>query len=162
MTNKQNNWKVSLLDKDKIRLDNYTAKLIDVIQSHKFPNGMIDIEKAVPEFKQGLEYIIALAKQQTLQEVEEKIDGRLEHYAHLEHERWAKWQRYVHSKLEYVEYAQDGKTFAGYILDADDYEHWERQIDTDYTELSDREKDSDRAQVKPYIDDMKQLLLAIK
>lgn len=64
--------------------------------------------------------------------------------ANVEHERWSKWQEYLHSKLRYSEYEENGKTVACYIMDAGDYEHWQRQIDTPYSELSENEKDSDR------------------
>jgi hypothetical protein len=70
----------------------------------------------------------------------------------IEHERWADWQTYCHSKLKYSEYEKDGKTFACYIMDAGDYEHWQDQISRDYAELSEKEKDSDREQVMRYWD----------
>jgi len=73
-----------------------------------------------------------------------------EKLASIEHERWADWQKYLHSKLGYNEYKKDGKTYACYTMEAGDYEHWNRQIDTDYKELPEAEKDSDREQVMRY------------
>lgn len=71
--------------------------------------------------------------------------------ANQEHIRWAKWQKYLHSKLQYEERNFGSHKVAYYLLDAGLYEHWSRQIDTDYSELSEKEKDSDREQVEPYL-----------
>jgi len=80
-----------------------------------------------------------------------------EELADIEHQRWADWQKYLHSKLEYSEYKDDaGVTHAVYILGADDYEHWDKQIETSYKELTEEEKDSDRDQVMRYWDLVKQ------
>jgi hypothetical protein len=71
------------------------------------------------------------------------IDNQLiEKLAAIEHERWADWQRYLHSKLE--------PTPHGWIMLGKDYDHWSRQIDTPYDELSEAEKDSDREQTARY------------
>jgi hypothetical protein len=70
--------------------------------------------------------------------------GKLyEQLAAIEHERWADWQRYLHSKCERN---PDGSLTipAGLVA------HWERQIATPYAELSERERDSDREQVDRY------------
>jgi hypothetical protein len=72
--------------------------------------------------------------------------------ADLEHERWAKWQRYVHTKC--VPSADDGIWQIGYEF----IERWERQINTPYAELSESEKESDREQVRPYLPLIKSLL----
>jgi len=76
---------------------------------------------------------------------------QLEKLASIQHDIWAHWQKYLHSKLKYSEYEKDGKTYACYILDAGDYDHWEKQIDTPYSELSEKEKESDRDQVMKYL-----------
>ena len=67
-----------------------------------------------------------------------------EQLAAIEHERWAHWQRYLHSKCEQRE---DGSLVipAGYVANL------ERQIATPYADLSEREKDSDRDQVNRYL-----------
>lgn len=78
MNNNNNNWKVSLLEREKIELDSYTAALIHALQSKKFSSGMIDIEKSLPYFKDVLKQIISQVQEEerkkTLQEVEEKIE----------------------------------------------------------------------------------------
>jgi len=88
----------------------------------------------------------------------QKIEENKEKLADIEHERWSDWQRYCHSKLSYVEYEHDGKTNAGYLMDAGDYTRWERQIDTPYSDLSEQEKQSDRDQVDRYWHLIKDLL----
>ena len=68
----------------------------------------------------------------------------IEKLAAIEHERWADWQKWVHKRLE--KNADDNF----YRLDEDDFERWERQINTPYSELSENEKESDREQVRRY------------
>jgi hypothetical protein len=67
--------------------------------------------------------------------------------AALEHERWAKWQAYMHSK--FVEHSDGKGDFV--CLPVEFYKRWERQIATPYSELTEPEKESDREQVRPYI-----------
>ena len=69
----------------------------------------------------------------------------LERLAHHEHARWSDWQKYLHSLC--VE--DDGKNL---VIVRSMKEHWERQIKTDYKDLSEAEKDSDREQVFRYWD----------
>lgn len=71
-------------------------------------------------------------------------DELIERLAAIEHERWAHWQAYLHSR---------GMREPGtrkLILDYDWIERWERQIATAYADLSEREKQSDREQVMRY------------
>jgi hypothetical protein len=75
----------------------------------------------------------------------------IEKLADIEHQRWSDWQSYLHKKLEYSEYEKDGKRMACYVLNAGDYEHWQKQVDTPYSDLSEREKESDREQVRRYL-----------
>lgn len=60
-----------------------------------------------------------------------------------EHDRWAHWQRYVHSQGRRQ---PDGSI----ILPAELVARWERQIRTPYNDLTDGEKESDREQVRKY------------
>jgi hypothetical protein len=69
-------------------------------------------------------------------------DELKEKLAEIEHERWADWQKWMHSKLH--------KFPNQIILIRSDYEHWERQIATQYKDLSEPEKNSDREQVDRY------------
>ena len=73
----------------------------------------------------------------------EKAD--LEYFAELEHIRWSKWQNYLHSFLVW------NNDIKGWVLPHEKKEHWQSQINTPYQLLSEKEKDSDRDQVIPYL-----------
>lgn len=65
----------------------------------------------------------------------------LESLADIEHQRWAHWQTWCHKVLrENHPNAGLEKTLA----------RWDKQIATDYKDLTEKEKDSDRAQVMKY------------
>lgn len=55
----------------------------------------------------------------------------------LEHKRWAKWQKYVHSIC--IKNKDGSLTIPKIYVD-----RWERQINTDYLDLTEKEKDADR------------------
>lgn len=64
--------------------------------------------------------------------------------AAIEHERWSHWQRYMHGKAARQE---DGSL----LIPADLVARWEKQIATDYADLSAEEQESDREQVERYL-----------
>jgi hypothetical protein len=76
--------------------------------------------------------------------IERVLDGLLEQLAAIEHERWSHWQRYVHSKCVRQ---PDGSLLIPSNLVA----RWEKQIDTNYAELDEQERESDREQVRKYL-----------
>jgi hypothetical protein len=78
------------------------------------------------------------------QHIEEMLDRLVEQLAAIEHERWSHWQRYLHSKGVRQ---PDGSI----LLPADLVARWEKQIDTKYLDLDDRERESDREQVRKYL-----------
>lgn len=84
-------------------------------------------------------------------DTDQVIDGLLEQLADIEHARWAKWQRYLHNKATKQ---ADGSL----VIPAELVERWERQIETPYAELSEKEKESDREQVREYVDVIKDAL----
>jgi len=86
---------------------------------------------------------IALAVQQERERITSKIENSIENFAHTEHVRWAKWQNYLHSFLIW-----NGSSWE---LPHEKKERWQRQIETPYLMLSEKEKESDREQVRPYI-----------
>ena len=64
-----------------------------------------------------------------------------EELANIEHERWSDWQKHCHKVLrENCPSPELEKVL----------ERWDRQIATPYSELSEKEKDSDREQVERY------------
>jgi len=68
-----------------------------------------------------------------------------EKLAAIEHERWSDWMRY---QFTLCKENKDGSLTIPLKL----VERWKAQIDTNYTDLSEREKDSDREQVDRYWD----------
>lgn len=78
------------------------------------------------------------------EQIEHALESALEELAHIEHERWSHWQRYMHSKCTK---APDGSL----VIPPDLVEKWEKQISTSYYDLSEKEKDSDREQVRKYL-----------
>ena len=80
----------------------------------------------------------------TSEQAMELLDGLLERLAAIEHERWSHWQRYMHGKAMKQ---PDGSI----LIPPDLVSQWERQLATPYADLSDREKESDREQVRKYL-----------
>ena len=80
----------------------------------------------------------------------QKIKELKEKLADIEHQRWADWQKYLHSKCSKRNIHDDDKSKYDLVIYQEDVEHWEKQINTDYSELSEKEKDSDREQVERY------------
>lgn len=72
------------------------------------------------------------------------LRDHLEDLAHIEHERWSHWQKYMHSRG--VRQADGGLLFPAPLI-----EQWDRQIATRYADLSENEKGSDREQVLKYL-----------
>ena len=70
-------------------------------------------------------------------------DDLFEKLAAIEHQRWADWQRYVHGQSTKQ---QNGSLLIPFDL----VERWTRQINTDYADLSEAEKEADRDQVLRY------------
>lgn len=76
--------------------------------------------------------------------VQKTLDSLLDPLAAIEHERWAHWQRYMHSKgLR----QPDGSL----VIPADLVALWEKQISTPFEALTEKEKESDRDQVRKYL-----------
>lgn len=76
--------------------------------------------------------------------VNDVLSRLVERLAAVEHERWSHWQGYVHSKGIRQ---PDGSL----LLPADLVARWERQIAANYGELDDKEKETDREQVRRYL-----------
>ena len=72
----------------------------------------------------------------------------LEELANNEHIRWSNWQKYVHSKCIKNE---DGSL----TIPKEYVEHWEYEINTDYDDLPDNIKESDRREVRQILEKLK-------
>lgn len=69
----------------------------------------------------------------------------LEELANNEHIRWSNWQKYVHSKCI--------KNDDGSLTIPKEYvEHWEYEINTDYVDLPENIKESDRREVRQILE----------
>lgn len=77
-------------------------------------------------------------------EIHERLEAAIDRLASIEHERWAHWQLYMHSKAER---RPDGSL----ILPANLVSQWSRQIETPYEALTSKERESDREQVRRYL-----------
>ena len=73
------------------------------------------------------------------------VNELIEKLAAIEHERWAHWQRYVHSKC--VPQGDDGAL----LIPGELVRRWQAQIETPYSALPEKEKESDREQVRRYL-----------
>jgi hypothetical protein len=76
--------------------------------------------------------------------INEMLASIIEGLAAAEHERWSHWQRHMHSKCNRQ---PDGSL----LLPADLVTRWEKQIATKYAELDEKQKESDREQVRKYL-----------
>lgn len=65
----------------------------------------------------------------------------MEELAHLEHDSWARWMRYLFSKCEQH---PDGSV----TIPATLRQQWDRQAATPYEGLTEQEKESDRKEVR--------------
>lgn len=73
------------------------------------------------------------------------LDNRcLEELASIEHERWSHWQRYLHAQCV----PGDNGTL---VIPADLVARWSMQMTAPYADLGEKEKDSDREQVRRYL-----------
>ncbi len=68
----------------------------------------------------------------------------MERLAALEHERWAHWQRYLHSQCVV---GADGSL----TIPAELAERWAGQLSTPYEALPEDQRESDREQVRRYL-----------
>jgi hypothetical protein len=80
----------------------------------------------------------------TPDEAAKLLDGLTERLAGIEHDRWSHWQRYMRGKATKQ---PDGSL----SIPPDLVKQWERQLATPFAELSEKEKESDREQVRKYL-----------
>ena len=87
------------------------------------------------------------------QHLEEMESDFVEKGADIEHDRWARWQKYMFSKMIEEEKFEEGSHFktGNYILPKEFVDRWFRQIDTKYADLSEAEKESDRKETRNYL-----------
>lgn len=71
----------------------------------------------------------------------------VERLAAIEHERWAGWMRHLFSKCGSV-WHRDGGTTGEQAIPLWAVVNWTRQMNTPYADLTEEEKESDRAEVR--------------
>lgn len=72
------------------------------------------------------------------------LNGLLEELSAVEHERWSHWQSYLHGKC--LRHGDGSLTIPAELVT-----QWETQMMTHYSDLSEKEKESDRDQVRKYL-----------
>lgn len=77
--------------------------------------------------------------------IQKLLGEMLEPLAAIEHERWSHWQRYMHGKC--IPQGSEGAL----LIPAELVKRWERQFNTPYAALTDKEQESDREQVRLYL-----------
>lgn len=68
--------------------------------------------------------------------------------ADLEHDRWSGWMKYQASKVDLANKPGEERNHV---------ERWQRQMVTKYADLSEQEKESDRAEARKTLDLLKRL-----
>lgn len=89
------------------------------------------------------------SKKEIMEELREKL-------ASIEHERWAHWQKYMHSLC------REGSVTGTLIIPAHLVDRWEKQINTPYAALSEKQKKSDRDQVDKYLPLIEEVLFQVE
>ena len=77
-------------------------------------------------------------------DIDMRLGALIEELASAEHERWAHWQRYMHSQCQRMD---NGSL----VIPPDLVARWESQIQRPYNALTEEEKKSDREQVLRYL-----------
>jgi len=68
----------------------------------------------------------------------------IEELSHVEHASWSKWMKYLFSVSKENE---DGSV----TIPKDKVNRWKKQMKTDYKDLTNKEKESDRKEVRKFI-----------
>ena len=71
----------------------------------------------------------------------------IEEIAAVQHEIWSHWMKYLFQCSFQFEKFKDGSA----LIPADKVKRWKRQMNTPYSELTEKEKESDRDQAQKVI-----------
>ena len=90
----------------------------------------------------------------------EILEEFVERGADLEHDRWARWQKYmfskcfphkIHDSLNAVTKQHEDIETGNLVIPKGLVERWSRQIDTTCADLPEKEKESDRKETRNYL-----------
>ena len=87
---------------------------------------------------------------------EKEWEEEIEKLADIEHQRWADWMEYMFDCA--IKSGDDNIGIRTLGFPTKQFENWERQIETDYKDLIEKEKQSDRNQVMRYFPIIQSLL----
>ena len=87
------------------------------------------------------------------------LEQFIERGANLEHQRWSRWQKYLHSlctphtinSLNAVTKQYDDINTGGLVISEARLKHWDRQISLPYDDLTEQEKEYDRVETRNYL-----------
>lgn len=154
----------TFLEEKKKEFEENLEKLMDTVINKKFPAG--EREWCVKCAKRIKKYICNLPldvcddeKPSTGEPNKQKTewDSLKEKLADIEHQRWADWMKYLFGVCLFSQSGTlNGKGKA--IIPEKYKKGWLRQMNTDYKDLTEKEKDSDREQVDRYLPLISQLL----
>lgn len=80
-----------------------------------------------------------------------------EKLADLQHAIWSHWMRYMFTQGEIVNDLDDCDFVEAWLMPHEKLLRWRRQMNTPYTELTEKEKESDRQQADKIISLLEQL-----
>lgn len=80
----------------------------------------------------------------------DESDDLIEALAAQAHEAWSGWMAHLFSKCD-VKWLDDGATETYYVIPQWAKTRWERQMNTDYADLPEDEKKSDRVEARKYL-----------
>ena len=76
----------------------------------------------------------------------------VEEVAELAHNVWARWMRYMFDQGHFDSVNHPGMKMNALVCPVEVWERWKRQMNASYSDLSEREKDSDRRIAAEYLD----------
>jgi len=112
---------------DKIN-NSVISAVLYLLKKHK-----IDIDEAETEIITQYKHLREEEKEKFINFLKECRED----LADLEHQRWSRWQKYLHSKCKKLRNKD-------LVIPNALVERWTRQTNTDYKDLTRKEKDSDR------------------
>lgn len=122
--------------------DNEIGKAIDILSLMLIDSSLNDSQNT--DISNALEHLEKMQSLLPSQSVD--VEGCVEELADYAHKVWSGWMKHLFSLCKYG--SEDGSI----AILKDSVDHWHRQIETPYRELSEREKDSDREEARGMIE----------